>query len=85
MMSQLTLNSIPSLDAIERQARTKDRHVQYHALDTCGTFTPGTIWISFHATVVHPTDAAKIRIRVARLILPDIKEYDVRTATNPSS
>lgn len=84
-MSQLTLNSIPSLDAVQRQARTKDRHVQYHALDTCGTFTPGTIWTSFHANVVHPTDAAKIRIRVARLILPDMKEYDVRTATNPSS
>lgn len=33
-MSQLTLNRIPSLDAIQRQARTKDRHVKNHALDT---------------------------------------------------
>ena len=32
-MSRLTLNSIPSLDAIQRQARTKDRHVKYHALN----------------------------------------------------
>ena len=87
MMSQLTLNSIPSLDGIQRQARTKDRHVKYHALDTstCGTFTPGTIWTSFHANVVHPTDAATIRIWVTRLILLDVKEYDVRIATNPSS
>lgn len=37
-MSQLTLNSIPSVDAIQRQARTKDRHVKYHALDTQHNF-----------------------------------------------
>jgi hypothetical protein len=37
-MSQLTLNSIPSLDAILREARTKDRHVKHHALDTQHNF-----------------------------------------------
>jgi len=37
-MSRLTLNSIPSLDAIQRQARTKDRDVKYHALNTQHNF-----------------------------------------------
>lgn len=32
-MSRLTLNSIQSLDAIQRQARTRDRHVKYRALN----------------------------------------------------
>jgi len=38
MTSQLTLNSIQSLAAIQRQARTEDRHVKYRALDTQHNF-----------------------------------------------
>jgi hypothetical protein len=34
MTSQLTLNSNQSSDAIQRQARTEDRHVKFRALDT---------------------------------------------------
>jgi len=91
-MSRLTLNNIPSLDTTQRQARIKNRHVKYRALNMQHDFHLRHVhsWHnmdphSFHADVVHPIYAAQIHIRVTQLILPHIKEYDVRIATNPSS
>jgi hypothetical protein len=86
-MSQLTLNSIPSLDAIQRPARTKDRRVKHPALHTQHNFHS---WHNMDQTVFMqmlciPPMQPRIRIRMTRLILPDIEEYGVRTATYPSS
>ena len=89
-MSQLTLNSIPSLDAIQRQARTKDRHVKYHALDTQHNFHLGHVSLlaqygpdSFHAGMCIPPMQPRYAFEWHAWFYQN--EYDVRAATNPSS